>query len=226
MIVAFRNFFRNHMVNLTARSVRHFWPDARMVCFSFYKHDPAEYDAMEPLLDFIEDERVQTKYVNTTGKPQDHEDSTQTAGYGNTDNVLWITESFNVIHDWFRAVDDKVLMLFEDHFFTTGKTLRELEENDFDLAYAEWDKPRVCWYEANASIVCMRPARYTSLFPLEERKTGELIETILGRYLVLNTIQSRLHRISTRSGINYGGDGIYTNSSADMRWEMMQAGLI
>lgn len=226
MIVAFRNFFRNHMVNLTARSVWHFMPGVRVVCFSFYKEDVAEYDGLEPLLEGIEQVFVKTKYVNDTGRPQDHIDSTQTAGYANTDNVLWITESFNVIYEAFKGVDDKVLMLFEDHFFTTGETLRQLAENEFDVAYAEWDRPDRCWYEANASLMCLRPARVPQCFPLEERKNGQLIETILGERILLNVSIKNVYRLTTRTGGDYKGDGIYTNSSIEMREHLERAGIL
>lgn len=226
MIVVFRNYFRNHMVNLSAFSIKHFLPDAQIVCFSLYKEDPNEYDEHTPLLDFIKEKRVQTKYVNTTGKPQDHVDSTQTAGYANHDNVLYITESYNQIYEEFKDVDDKVLILNEDQFFTTGQTLYELETVDFDLAFAEWDKPHVVWFEANGAIMCLRPARYKHCFPLEEKKTGEIIETILGRLLVIRTYIDRLYKLTTRSGLDYKGDGLYTNSSEEMKYEMLKANII
>lgn len=225
MKVVFRNFFRNRMVNFTALSVKHFIPDAEFYCITFYKTSPTEYDSVEPLHPWIQEMKVKTKYVNTTGRPTDS-DNIVTSGYANPDNVLFFTEWYNIGYELFKDVTDKVLFLGEDHYFTTGQTLKEIKEIDFDVAYALWDKPQVCWFEANASILCFRPALLKDAFPIPEFKTGEIVETIMGRHIVLNVPRERLHILSTRLGIDYKGDGSYTNSSDFIESELKRVGII
>lgn len=222
MIVAFRNFFRNKTVNLTAQSVRYFWPDVRVVCVSFFKRDPIECDGQEQLLDFIEEVRVQTKYVNSTGKPTDHVDTTQTSGYANPDNSKYFAEGYNEVWKLLRGVDDKVLMLAEDHFFTTGATLKELEENDFSLAYAPWDHPSEL--DANGSILCVNFAHLDGLFPILEE--GSMIEHRIAESLVMRVSPSARYKIKNRRRIDYHGDGMYTNSSIEIEKELRKAGIL
>lgn len=150
MIVVFRNFFRNKMVNLTAKSVKHFIPDAELYCVSYYKNDPSVYDDQEPLDKDIQQFLLRTKYVNE-GAIHDHEDSTKTSGYQNADNVKYFVEGYNDIIKLFADVVEKVLILGEDHYFTTGAVLNELQNNDFHLAYAPWDTDN----DANGSILCV-----------------------------------------------------------------------
>jgi hypothetical protein len=222
MIFAFRNFFRNKTVNLTARSIRHFIPDAEIYCVSFYKRDPSEYDSQEPLLDFITEFRQQTKYVNPIDKPTDHEDTTQTSGYANPDNAKYFAEGYNAIWKTFRYTDDKVVMLAEDHFFTTGATLRELEENEFVLAYAPWDHPSEL--DANGSILCMNLMHLDSLFPIPEE--GHMIEHRIWHSVVNNVREDRRYKIKNRRRIDYHGDGMYTNSSVEIENELKKAGIL
>lgn len=225
MKVIFRNFFRNTMVNVTAQSVKHFIPDAEFHCITFYKENADEYQHAEPLHDWIKEYKMKTKYVHKTDRPTDS-DNIVTSGYANPDNVLFFTEWYNICYYMFRDVEEKILFLGEDHYFTTGQTLKELVENDFDVAYAEWDKPHVCWFEANASIMCFRPAKVAAGFPIPEIKTGEIIETIMGRHLLYNTPRDRIYRLTTRSGIDYRGDGSYTNSSTFIREELKRVGIL
>jgi hypothetical protein len=222
MIVAFRNFFRNKTVNLTARSIRHFRPDVKIYCISFYKHDSSEYDTQEPLLDFIEETRVATKYVNSTGKPTDHVDTTQTSGYANPDNAKYFAEGYNEIWKLLRGTNDKVLMLAEDHFFTTGETLKELEEHDFALAYAPWDHPSEL--DANGSIICMNLAHLDALFPIPEE--GHMIEHRIWESVVNRVKEEHRYKIKNRRRINYFGDGMYTNSSEEIENELRKANIL
>lgn len=222
MIIAFRNFFRNKTVNLTARSIRHFMPDAKIYCVSFYKYDPSEYDSQEPLLDFIEEVRVATQYVNSTGKPTDHTDTTQTSGYANPDNSKYFAEGYNQIWKVLRGTDDKVLMLAEDHFFTTGATLKELEEHQYSLAYAPWDHPSEL--DANASIICMNLAHLDALFPIPEE--GHMIEHRIWESIVNRVNEEYRYKIKNRRRINYFGDGMYTNSSEEIENELRKANIL
>ncbi len=228
MKVVLRNYFRNRMVNLTALSVKYFMPDAEFYCFTLYKQDPSEYDSAESLHPWIKEIKVQTKYVSNNGRPTDSPDieNNVTSGYANHDNVLFMTEWYNMAFEKFKDVDEKVLFLSEDHYFTSGQTLKEICELDFDVAYALWDKPSVCWFEANASIFCFVPSKLKHAFPVPEVKTGELVETIMGRHIVLNVPRNRVHVLSTRLGINYGGDGAYSNSSKFIEQHLKSVGII
>ena len=217
MIVVFRNFFRNKMVNLTAKSVRHFIPNAEIYCFSFYKKDPSEYDTQEPLDPSIEEFRIQTKYVSSNSVT-DHIDSTKTSGFQNADNVKYFVEGYNVIVERLKHIREKVLILGEDHFFTTGAVINELLDNEFDLAYAPWDSHD----DANGSVICLKPSEVNHLFPIPEN--GPCIEAHLRNQLVLRVPNN--YKIKHRQHANYFGDGKYTNSSVEIEQELKKANII
>lgn len=221
MIIAFRNFFRNRMVNLTATSVRYFMPDVPIYCFSFYKNTEDDYKFAEPLYPWIGQTLVKTKYVGTKSSIQDSIHADLTNGYGNHENGCYFTEGFNHIFNTFQNYDDKVLILAEDHFFTTGKTLKEIQENEFDVCYANADRHIL---EANASILAIVPTRVKHLFPLPERP--HRVETLLMETLTSQISADKLHRLSTRNWIDYMGDGCYTNGSDIIAEEMKKAGIM
>lgn len=227
MIILFRNYFRSHMVNLTAISVRHFIPDCTVMCVSLYKHTENEYSKLEPLLPFINNYFRKTKYVNDTGKPQDHVDSEKTAGYAHPDNASYFSEGYNLAYEIVKDIDDKVLLLSEDHFFTTGKVLKELQENDFSLAYAPWDHPFAATEQkdANASILCFNPKKVSSCFPISE-EGGQIVELRIADALTSKIPDNELYKIKNRKQLNYFGDGMYTNSSQDIRNALVEAGIL
>lgn len=216
MIIVFRNFNRNKMVNLTARSIKHFMPDIEIHCLSLGSKED------EPLLPFIKEFKAKTQYISKN-PVQDHIDSTKTSGYANPDNAKYFTEGFNLIQAKFKHHDKKVLVLAEDHFFTTGATLKELNENDWHIAYASGYNGD---HHANGSILGFNPARVNHLFPLKENFAGT-IEDSLGKQLISKIKKvSNLYLIKNRKWIDYCGDGIYTNSSKEMEEELRKAGII
>lgn len=219
--VAFRNFFRNKMVNLSARSVKHFLPNAEIHCFTLFKETMLEYKDQEKLLPYIVEHRLKTKYVNPNANAvQDHTDSTKTSGYANPDNGLFFAEGFNQIYDYFRGARDSVVILAEDHFFTTGKVLSELIENDYDVAIAPGDHD----HNANGALIAIKPARVADIFPIQEYRVP--IEALIYETIMTKIPQDRLYRIKNRKWIDYCGDGIYTNSSEEMIGELQKAGII
>jgi hypothetical protein len=234
MIVAFRNYFRNKMVNLTALSVKHFIPDAEFHCFTFYKHNPvAEYANQEPLYDWIKNTNHQTKWTASRTDVHDSPHIHGTSGAGHPHNGMFFAESFNLIHDTFKDVDDIVLCLCEDHFFTTGATLKEVVNEDYGLCIGPVAvSAEVAVYpgqdrEANACIMAFRPKRIANHFPLPEGP--DPIEILLRKYLVepvLNEGTQHIHRLTTRNWTDYCGDGLYTNSSDVIREEMVKAGIL
>lgn len=229
--VCFRNFHRNKMVNLSATSIKHFLPNAEIHCITMFKNSEEEYEQQEPLHDYITEYMMPTRYVNLSKNvTYDDIDNTKTSGYSNPDNGLFFTEGLNVTFDLFKGCDEIVLALAEDHFFTTGATLRELIDNDYDVAFASagmvWNNPNF----ANASILAFNPKRVAHVFPLPEQRGW--IEHILGHALIEKINPSRLYSIQNRiwvrtdPGPNYCGDGIWTNSSEVMTQAMKEAGII
>lgn len=210
------------MVNLSATSIRHFMPDAKIYCLSLYKKDYSDYADQEPLLPYIEEFTAQTKYVGKN-PIQDHVDTTKTNGYANPDNAKYFSEGYNLIYNKFKNRDTKVLILSEDHFFTNGKTLQELLDNEWHVAYASgYSGTR----HANGSILGINPNKLWHIFPLKELYNGT-IEDSIGEQLISKVKRkSNLYCMQNRKWIDYCGDGIYTNSSADMERELKKAQII
>lgn len=219
--IAFRNFFRNKMVNLSARSIKHFLPNAEIHCFTLFKESMKEYNEQEKLLPYIVEHRLQTKYVNPNNEAvQDHIDSTKTSGYANPDNGLYFAEGFNLIYNYFKGLDAPVVILAEDHFFTTGKVLSELISNDYDVAIAPGDSE----HNANGALIVINPAKVANYFPVQEYRVP--IESLISETVMKNVPPERLYRIKNRKWIDYCGDGIYTNSSDEMIMELQKAGIL
>lgn len=226
MLFAYRNFKRNKMVNLSATSIRHFVPDAKIYCVTFYENSPDEYNDQEPLLPFIEERKVKTKFPNTNGKPHDHPDVHATSGQGSPDTSKYFAEGYNEIWRWLRDKEDKVLMLGEDEFYTTGEVLKDFIDNQdkYWAAFGSW-----CWwgYEekwANGTCVCFDLKALDSLFPLDENGPA-YVEGLL--YHTLCRIpRERRHIIEKRTFENYHGDGMRTNSSEKMAEELRKVGII
>jgi hypothetical protein len=222
MIVVFRNFRRNKMVNLSATSVKHFMPDVPIFCFTFYKTSMDEYKEQPKLLPFIEEFTFKTKYV---GKNDNHDDKDprKTSGFANPDNGKYFTEGYNLIQSKFKNWDKKFVILAEDHFFTTGKVLKELDENDWHVAFASgYNKDA----NANGSIIGINPAKVDHLFPINETAKGT-VEAVLTNHLIKRIKKkSNVYQIENRKWIDYCGDGKYTNSSEEIEEEMKKAGII
>jgi hypothetical protein len=222
VIVAFRNFKRNRMINLTATSIRQFLPNIKIHCFTLYKQNISEYNEQEPLHNYIIEHSSQTKYIS----PIDVHDSSNygtTSGFGNINNGMYFCEGYNLIIDYFKDINEPILILGEDHFFTNGETLNELVNSDYDVAYGDWDS----WpghLRANGSILCINPNKVKHLFPVLE--VAGSIEDQLGEFLLKHIPQDRLHKLSTREALNYHNDGCYTNSSEEMISEMKKVGIL
>lgn len=222
MKVVFRNYFRNKMVNLTMKSIKHFIPESKFYCFTYYKNSFEEYNDQEKLESNIFNYYVKTKYVTNRSEHHDHVDVTKSSGYGNPMNGYYFAESFNEIYKMFKHNDEKILMLCEDHFFTTGKVLQELTQNEFDIAYG----PTETLNHANACILAVNFKRAEKYFPLPEIR--DPIELLLSHNLIGPAKNDGLnvYEIKNRKWIDYCGDGLYTNSSEVMREEMIKAGIL
>lgn len=208
---------RNKMVNLSAKSIWHFYPEAEIHCLTLYKTSRKEYSSQEPLDPRIKQFKEKTKYTSKN-TVYDGPWGT-TSGYASPLNGLFFMEGYNFIQKKFSEYDGKLLILTEDHFFTSGKVLKELLENDWDAAYADAFSKTPA--DANAAILGINPFKLKGLFPLPE--VQEMVEPLLGKSLLLRV--PKLYRIKHRNWIDYCGDGIYTNSSDEMKSEMIKAGI-
>lgn len=212
MIVCVKNFFRNEMSNITIRTVRHFLPSAEIHVLNLFKREPSEYDTLETLN--VPPENIffkQTKYISTSG------------GSNHPHSNTLFSEGYNYIFERFKDRDGKLLMLCEDQFFTSGKTLKELQEHDFDLGYGNWA------FESgndnvNGSFLCVKPIRVAHLFPIPEHTLG--VEEVLKNELVSKIPKEKQYVVTTRKREDYCGDGCYTNDVRTMRIVCYKAGLI
>lgn len=221
-----KNFMRNRMVNLTAKSVKHFDKEAYICVISLYKHDISEYANQEPLDRTLIDSWVAapTKWVSPGGNANIHDSTVYgtTSGFGNPLNGPFFVEGYNLSVEYFGDYTDKLIILAEDHFFTSGSTIKELKNTDWDAAYASAFTPDA--RTANGAILGIVPSKVKDLFPIPEIPTS--IENLLGEGLLMRIPQDRVHKLSTREWIDYKGDGIYTNSSAEMEAHMKAAGIL
>lgn len=218
LIVAFRNFKRNKMVNLTATSVKHFLPNARIYCFTFYKDST---EGQPPLHDYITEYTFKTKYISNKDV-HDDKDPSKTSGYGHPDNAKFFTEGYNAIFEKFKHRDEPVIMLAEDHFFTTGAVLKELIENKWHIAYASGYSPKA---NVNGSILGIVPDKVKQYFPIPEEASGT-VEHVLQKYLLDKVKSKHAYSIKHRKWIDYCGDGKYTNSSEEIEEELKKANII
>lgn len=189
MVYALKNFYRNRVANLTIRSILHFRPNAEIHVLCL-EAPGKTYAGQEPLL--TDPARVYyrpTKFFNMG------------PSVANQANNVFFSEGYNILYDILKDRDDKVLMLAEDHFFTTGQTLAELENEEFDAAYAPWNTG------ANGSILCLRPKRVGRFFPISEERAN--VEGVLG-WWVKRIPNVRV--ITTRNELDYKGDGYYANT--------------
>lgn len=202
MKIAIKNFLRNEDSNLTALSVKHFIPDAEIYLFNLNKgninHDNLTINLYKDIID------IQTKYL--LGQ-----------GFRSHNNGFYYAEGFNIIHNYFKDLDDKLLILDENHFFTNGNTLKEIQENDFDIAGGVWcsdNNETIMNNNNNASCICINPYKIKHLFPLPEIK--EYIEDLLSNYLFIDN-NLKYYIIKNRFFTNYFDDGMYTNDVNDMK---------
>jgi hypothetical protein len=221
MIIYLRNYFRNKTLNLTVKSIRHFIPDADIRCLCFYDNHESEYNSLDKIenVNHIFYEKTQLKN-NTDTNPETNNNEI-TSGSPGKRNLQIFTEGYNSIFNKVRGVDEKVLLLAEDHFFTTGETLRILSQSNYDLAYAQFgtgireNKNKKGSYYPNASILSFVPNSIEHLFPLpmtvrNDNDWGGAIESHL-RSCLIDKIENKL-LIRTRQHHNYHGDGVLTNN--------------
>lgn len=203
MIVCIKNYFRNEMCNLTIKSIRHFYPDTEIHVVCLYKDSVAEYDA-QPALEVDADKVYyrQSKYHGPRSK-----------------NNVWFSEGYNIAFDMFKSLDDKFLLLCEDHFFTTGATLKAIHETDFIFAAAPWNTGY------NGSILAMVPSKVAHAFPIPERE--QEVEAVFNDQFKSKLGEAHIWSLGNyRHEADYKGDGMYTNDVNEIRAKLVEAGIV
>lgn len=201
--VVIKNCNRNIDTNLTAKSVKYFLPNSEIYLFNIYKYE-IDYNNLDIEL-YKEIVDIKTKYILGHG-------------FSSENNGLYYTEGFNLIFDYFKDYNDKLLILDENHFFTNGNTLKEIIENVFDIASPSWYGGDGDIKIYNASIICFNPQKVKNFFPLPEIKM--FIEDLLKKYLYSDE-NLNFYLIKNRKFTDYFGDGVYTNKHTEM-YDMMK----
>lgn len=215
MIIFFKNFRRTDRVLLSIQSVRHLFPTIEIYCLNLFLVDKNEYASYVNLFnEFNVKVFYDSKKYNFAS-----------SAVGSKDNGFYFTEGINKMY---QLVSDKekVLMLDEDSFFTTGTTIKFLLENNFDLAYGTWPSPdKKCDVEINGSIIAFNCKTTKPIFPI--REAFEYIETILGieAYNKCLSLGLKTLLIPTRQYLDYGNDGTHTNDIGIIIQELIKANI-
>jgi hypothetical protein len=209
MIVAYKNYKRTERLLLCIRSVKHFMPDVQIHCLNLFDEAPAEYDSD---IDAFKKLGVDVHFAKNKHKCG--------PGFGSPCNGFYYTEYLNYFSIMFQDLNEKVIAMDEDVYFTTGQTLAYLRDTDFDLAWANW------WWGVNGGILGINFNRLAKLFPLPEIKLE--IEKILKAYLLDKAVSSgfSVAKIPTRDSENYFGDGSYTNDTMKVKSDLVAAKIL
>ena len=196
-IVVYKNCKRYDCLNLAIKTTKKFIPEASIFCVDMYTEN---YD--ETMMSLIPLNKnnifpIKTKYI-----VKNKDDVESWRPY----NCLFFSEGYNVIYELFKNYDGKLFACNEDQFFTNGNTIRELRENEFDLAWANW-----CWPDentVNAGILCFNPSTCASLFPMPEEHTH--VDRRLYQHIMEIQKQHglRYYKMKNRIADDYKGDGI------------------
>ena len=227
MIIFYKNYRRTERTLLSIKSVRHLFPNIQIKCLLLYNYSSTEYE--DVLLDF----RKLGVEIFFDKKTNNFDDGPQNVATPAGLMGFYFTEGINKIQNIMKEYDGKVLILDEDNFFTTGKTIDFLQNNDFDLAYAEWGAPhpistRYVYSHKigiNGSIIAINPKKLNCIFPIIEME--EFIENILGYELYDKCVKLNFNilEIATRKYSNYCGDGVFTNDINVIKEELKKANI-
>ena len=227
MIVFFKNYKRTDRVLLSIQSVRFLFPDIDIRCLNLYDESADEYlYECESDLELLKKLNIKLYFDKKKYNFGD------TSAEGSSYNGYYFTEGINKIQAITKDYD-KVLIIDEDSFFTTGDTIKFLLSNPFDLACCHWPAPPDMLtyterpqFEMNASILAINPKRINQFFPIIEKK--EYVEILLGHELfdkVRNMEDSIVLEIPTRRYDDYCGDGLHTNDIRIIKEELTKANI-
>jgi len=223
MIIFYKSYKRHDRTLLSLKSVKHLFPDLELKCLVLTDNlIPSQDDLV-----FLEDLKKLKVDFYTSVKKYNFGNS----GSGSAKNGLYFSEGVNKIYK--KCIDlqvtGKVLMLDEDHFFTTGETVKHLLTNNFDLAVGSWPAPpggQRPSFEPNASILALTIESMVDVFPVPERE--QYVELLWGFEIVdkCKKLGKKIIEIPTRVYTNYGGDGIHTNNINDIKKELSKFNII
>lgn len=227
MVIFYKNYKRTERTLLSIKSVRHLFPDIDIKCLLLYNHNSSEYE--DVLFEF----RKLNVEIFLDKKKNNFDDGPQNVATPPGLMGFYFTEGINKIQNIMKEYDGKVLILDEDNFFTTGETIRFLQNNEFDLAYAYWPAPfpNGPKYKIphkvgiNASIICLNAKKLNNMFPILEME--EFIENILGYELYDKCVEQnfKIIKIKTRDYGDYFGDGVFTNDIKVIKEELKKANI-
>ena len=209
MLIFFKNYKRTDRLLLSIQSVKYLFPNIEVWCLNLYNEDVNEYSEYDNI---FKDLNIKV----FLSKKKYNFDKSTTSAAGSKLNGLYFTEGVNKMYEICKeySITGKVLFLDEDSFFTTGKTIKYLQKNNFDLAYGWWDAPpqlNLPKYQPNASIVCINMDFMKNIFPIPE--VEEYVEILWGFEFIgkAEKLGLYLYEIPTRKYTNYFGDGVHTN---------------
>lgn len=219
MKIFFKNYKRTDRTLLSIQSVRFLFPNIKICCLNLYDTSADEYDLDIPNFNKWNVDLYFDKKKWNFGP-----------GTYSSYNGYYFTEGINKIQALTKN-DEKVLIIDEDTFFTTGETIKFLLNNDFDLACSHWGSPEPVIYarrpkfELNGSIICINSKKLNELFPIIEQ--AEYIEILLGHELYEKCIdlEFKVIEIATRHGQNFFGDGCWANDIEKIKEELTKANI-
>ena len=191
MKIVYKNFNRYECLKYSIHSAKLFFKEQDIYCVDFYSGDSYNEENYKKIpLDKSKIFTQKTKYDKYV-----HEWNSQV-----------FSEGHNKIYELFKNYDGKILSVNEDQFFTTGKTIEDLKENSFDLAWANWYWPSE--NTVNASVICFKPTTCSSLFPFPENR--EYVDALYYRHIIASQPHHglSLYKMRYRVGNDYKGDGI------------------
>jgi hypothetical protein len=215
MVVFYKNYKRSDRTLLSIQSVKHLFPDLEINCLFLFDKKPSEYNDVLPQFTKLGVNIYFDKKTYNFGNP---------SAVGSKYNGFYFTEGVNKMHQLCLDYDirGKVLMVDEDHFFTTGTTINYLLQHDFDLAVGKWTSPGPNRppFEPNASIICVKPHNMVDIFPIPARE--EYVEILWGWELIekAKRLGRNIVQIPTRVEANFFGDGVHTNHIETIKEEL------
>jgi len=227
-IFIIKNFKRTKDCILTIKSIRHFCNNEINVLHLF-NESIDEYKVSSELS--LNEEIMDMGVIQHFGKTKYNNITLQISVPGNPGpaNGLYYSEALNYCFAMFKQQNKKVILLDENHFFTSGETIKFLLNNDYDFAYGTWGNP--FHYDRdendmpNCSLLGINFFNLKHLFPIQERFM--FCEPLINQEILTKiTDKSRIFKIPTRVHHNYCGDGFYTNDYDQMYDALQKSGIV
>jgi len=227
-IFIIKNFKRTKDCILTIKSIRHFCNNEINVLHLF-NESIDEYKVSSELS--LNEEIMDMGVIQHFGKTKYNNITLQISVPGNPGpaNGLYYSEALNYCFAMFKQQNKKVILLDENHFFTSGETIKFLLNNDYDFAYGTWGNPfhydRDENIMPNCSLLGINFFNLKHLFPIQERFM--FCEPLINQEILTKiTDKSRIFKIPTRVHHNYCGDGFHTNDYDQMYDALQKSGIV